>query len=409
VRDQLLVRLTESGDAAWADVGADGLKGDVTTGPIETVAGRARGRTVTLVVPGSDVLLTEVDLPLRRRQRLLQAIPFALEDAVAEDVEGLHFAVGSRQPGGAVAVAALSRERFDAWMQALRGQGIEPHRVVPETLALPRGADEWRVLVEGERALVRTGPESGFAVDRENLPRVVRVTLEEANSRRPARIVVSGDDPNARDELAAASADLVEATVADPDPAPPLALLARGLAGSPGIDLLQGPYDRRASLAARLRPWRAAAVLAALWVVVEVGLQVYDYRALAAEQARLAARIETVFREALPGAQRMVNPRVQIERALKASGTRGGSAAGFLALLAESGQVMREQAGSARLTGLNFRSGRLDLDIEAPDVQALDQLKQAIGRRDGLQSEIQTATARGGRVQSRIQVRRTEG
>lgn len=403
----LLIRLSEGGDARWAVVAGDGtLVGAEGSGPLEAVRPHLNGRPVTVLVPTADVLLVEADLPVRNRQRLLQALPYALEDSLAEEVEGLHFAVGRRASGGGVAVAAVARERLESWLAALREVGVSPERMVPDVLAVPRPAGEWHVLVESDRALVHTGPDEGFAADRGNLPLLMRASLEEAEGARPQRIVVGGQDPSAVVEVSAAVADLVDSTVPEPTPVPALATLARGLSEPGALDLLQGAYDRRASLAAQLRPWRLALALALVWLLVEVGPRAYDYHRLEAEREALTLRGKALFHDALPGAQRMVNPRVQMERVLKGLRQSSTSSDSFLALLAATGQVLSRSPALARLLSLNYRGGRLDLDVDASDVQALDRLKQDLERETGLQVEIQTANTRDGRVQSRLQLRR---
>jgi general secretion pathway protein L len=402
--DRILVRLDEAEPgASWLALDARGTPaGAAERGPIEALAGAARGRRVTLLAPGAEVLLTEAELPTRNRQRLLKALPYALEEHLADDVDALHLAVGAGRAGGRVAVAAVARARLDGWLAALQGAALEPAQVVPETLALPLAEGEWRVLVEGDQALVRSGPQTGFAADRENLPALLRAALEEAGEARPARVVIGGDGAEAVIEARAAVADLAE-VLDDPAPLPALELFARGLAAGPAIDLIQGPYDRQGSLGAWLRPWALAAALALLWLALEAGLRVADYRQLQAEQAELAAQVEAIFREALPGTQRMVNPRVQMERALASVRPASAGGEGFLSLLAGAGEALHQVPG-ARVLGLGFRAGRIDLDLEVPDLQALDGLKRQLETQRGLQASIQSVTAREGRVQGRVQV-----
>ncbi|MCU0936488.1 MAG: type II secretion system protein GspL [Gammaproteobacteria bacterium] len=394
--ERILLRLTASDPPAgeWLPVdprGAPaGAGGDLASIP--------RGAAVTVLVPGTDVLLTEAAVPTRSRGRLLQALPFALEDQLAEETEHLHLAVGPIL-GGPVAVAVASRSALEGWLGALRQSGVEPAALVPDVLALPLAPGTWHVTVEGPQALVRTGERAGFAADRQALGTLLRLALE-GTPRPPERLTVSAGDPAAIDEARTATADLVAEVEASSETGLPL--LARGLGARPALDLLQGAYDRRASVTDRLRPWRWAALVAGLWVAAEGARLAVEQQRLEREAAALQTRVEAAFRRALPGAQRMVNPRVQIERALQGAAPAAGT--GFLALLAASGEVLREVPG-ARLRGVSYRLGRLDLDLEVPDIQALDRLKQDLARRGEVEATIQTATAQDGRVQSRIQVR----
>jgi general secretion pathway protein L len=203
--ERILLRLTASDPPAgeWLPVdprGAPaGAGGDLASIP--------RGAAVTVLVPGADVLLTEAAVPTRSRGRLLQALPFALEDQLAEETEHLHLAVGPIL-GGPVAVAVASRSALEGWLGALRQSGVEPAALVPDVLALPLAPGTWHVAVEGPRALVRTGERAGFAADRQALGTLLRLALE-GTPRPPERLTVSAGDPAAIDEARTATADLV--------------------------------------------------------------------------------------------------------------------------------------------------------------------------------------------------------
>src|SRR5690606_4269507 len=55
-------------------------------------------RRIVCAIPGTDVYLDHVNLPSSRsRRKLQQAVPFALEDDLAEDLDDLQFALGKEQ------------------------------------------------------------------------------------------------------------------------------------------------------------------------------------------------------------------------------------------------------------------------------------------------------------------------
>jgi regulator of protease activity HflC (stomatin/prohibitin superfamily) len=59
---------------------------------------------------------------------------------------------------------------------------------------------------------------------------------------------------------------------------------------------------------------------------------------------------------------------------------------------------------NARIEALSFRGNALDLRLVAPSVEALDGIKQAMGR-SGVDAELQSATPRGEVVEGRMQLR----
>jgi len=67
------------------------------SGPLRQAAAAAGSRRLAVIVPRSDVLMTEVELPVKSGGvRLQQVVPYALEEQLAADIDTLHFALGER-------------------------------------------------------------------------------------------------------------------------------------------------------------------------------------------------------------------------------------------------------------------------------------------------------------------------
>ncbi|MBT8143217.1 MAG: hypothetical protein KJO55_00865, partial [Gammaproteobacteria bacterium] len=79
------------------------------SGSLDDAATRAAQRKVVMLVPPQQVLRTNAVLPVKGQARMLQAIPFALEEHLATDVADMHFAIGERDSDGKVAVAAADK------------------------------------------------------------------------------------------------------------------------------------------------------------------------------------------------------------------------------------------------------------------------------------------------------------
>ena len=73
-----------------------------------------------------DLLTTTVLIPGRSNSKIKAALPFALEENLAEDVENLHFAVGERQENGRLPVCVCRQDKIDGWLSRLSDAGIEP-------------------------------------------------------------------------------------------------------------------------------------------------------------------------------------------------------------------------------------------------------------------------------------------
>ena len=96
MRETLIVYLSgdDTGECRYLLLDGEGEPGgEVVTGTLSQAAGEAAARRVVVLVPGSEVLLAEIRVPGTNRQKVLRAIPYALEEQVAEDVEALHLSL----------------------------------------------------------------------------------------------------------------------------------------------------------------------------------------------------------------------------------------------------------------------------------------------------------------------------
>lgn len=416
------------------------------TGPLSNLSGESVGCRVIVFVPGGDVVLLAANVPAMSRQRMSMAVPFALEDQLASDLDSLHFAFGRRSDEEPLPVAVVDRTRMTTWLSRLDEAGIRPDALVPETLALPSMPDAWTILVDtgtarspdamdapladrtqlidsaekGNRrelphsALVRTGLLTGFAVELANLDVVVRDALIEAGENAPRRIRLlrcshgshAGRAAGGKTEgeetpiLASVDCQLLEG----PRESDKLAALATHFDDRHAINLLQGPYSRETGIGELWRAWRIPIVLTTVWLVVWIGGLLMDIAGLSARSRSLETEIQSVYRQAFPDARKMNNLRTRMARGLGELREAGrGQSVGFLDLLDRIG-VYLQSTRNARLTNLYFRSGELELRVEMTDLQAFDRLKDRLIREAGLTVEVLSATTRKGAVMGHLKI-----
>ncbi len=351
-------------------------------------------RRVIVLVPGAEVSLYQARVPGSNRQRILRAIPFALEEELANDVETLHFAIGQSLGDDGYPVAVVDRQRMDDWMEQLREAGIHAHQCVPDMLALPR-AEGWSLLPEADTVLVRSGDYSGFSCDMDNLSVLV------------AMLTAREELPKTANIFSAAILDLegIDVTL-DVTQQQPLELFARGWFAGPTIDLLQGDYSRREEWGRYLRPWKTSAALFVAALVLSSVSAGLNYSHLSQQKEQLDTDIQALYKQTFPKARRIVNPRAQMEQELKKLQRRdGGGGADFLGMFAETANVVRVAKGVA-VKGASYRDGRLDLELLADNLQLLDSLKQSLVNSGSLDAEIQSATTESNRkIKSRIRIK----
>ncbi len=371
--------------------------GVVQHGTPGELAVQTSGARLILVAPGEMVTLHRVPLPSRNRATWIRAVPYALEDQLVEDIEHLHFALGSQPEDGNLPVAVIQQAVLRAWLTTCAEAGATPVAVVPDPLLLPWEEGEWSVLLEGERAVVRLGRWQGFATERGMLELLVNQSLAEAGDARPQRLRVWGGPPS---EIA--GTDL--ALQIEDDRIEPLAIFATAYHAATTLNLLQGPFSGRAHWGRWLRPWRVAAVLGGLWLLTEGISQIHQQAWLQKEVVALRSEMERLYRETVPGATRIVNPRAQLEARLRELQPSGASAGTFLELLHQGGQPLTDFP-EVTLRALGYRDGQLSLDLQGGSPAVLDQLQQQLSQQSGLRIEMRT-TQRDGQVESKVTVAR---
>lgn len=366
----------------------------VEQAPLEDLLKLAPGRRTVLIVSSADLRLAGVQLPARQAAKVLQAVPFALEDQLADDIETLHFALGTRQADGTWPVAAVARDAMARWIGGFSVHGVRPDAIIPDVLTLPVPADhQLSLLIDGDGVLVRSGPCSGFVCHRDDLELCLQMIDPERS--RVLRTMIPRDqafDPSA----------LPWAQEALHGFSHPLEAMLQGLAGSPHIDLLQGEYSPRQDLLRLWRPWRLAAAMAGASVVLAAAVHGIESFRIGKELEALRAHNRQRYQEIFPSETRIVDLEAQLDQQLaRVSGS--STAATLLPLM----NVAAEATGA--VSGLNvqsvqFRDAALYVGLSAASLQALEQLKTWFETPRAARLEVQAANSGSEGVQIRIKL-----
>jgi general secretion pathway protein L len=372
--------------------------------PLDTVPRNHRPPFV--LIPSTNILLTQIDIPTKQWKRIVQAVPYAVEVQLAENVENLHFALGKRESlSGDIIVAVIARCQMDHYLQLLGTVGFTPAMLVPDVLAVPKPKGGWGILFLDDVALVRTGLQTGFAIEYESLGTALRMALVEHKEAQPQQIVVFiGVEPSS--ELTDLYALDIPVTIKTHEQGV-LAWLALGVIENQPLNLLQGDYCYQDKMAIRLRPWRLMAALLVLLGGLHVVKQYIEYEQLILQRQALNTQIERVFQETFPETRKIVNPRIQMEQKLKELQisinhitTRDDN---FLSILNKISTQLAYTPGFY-LNHIDFYQGRFELQFTVANLQALEYLKQRLINHSGLTVKIQSATSRNEQVECSIRL-----
>ncbi|MGQ0530232.1 MAG: type II secretion system protein GspL [Panacagrimonas sp.] len=362
-------------------------------GPLAAAAALAPGRRVCVFVPAADVRLSKVQVPAKQPAKVLQAVPYALEDQVAEDIDLLHFAIGPRQADGQFPVAIVSRARMQRWTEALSAHGLRPEYLVPESLALDvddNGA-YWHALVEDTQVIVRQNTWSYFTCLAEDLASYL--SLVNPDQSQSLQLHLAGDQRTDWSCLGWPLNLLPHANA--------LTILSAHYRADRAINLLQGSYAQGRDVQRLWKPWQLAAALLLAWLVAGGSAYTLDTLRLSTELQRQDQANLARFQQLFPDQTRVVDLQAQLDQQLRQLG--GGAAGGPFPLLESLAQALAASPG-LKLGGMQYRENALFLSLTANDLQALEALRNWFASHAGTRLEVQSANAESGAVQIRAKL-----
>jgi general secretion pathway protein L len=370
-------------------------------GSLAEAAMAAAGRRVVVLVPGAEVVCFDVDLPALPPGRLLSAVPYALEESVAADVETLHFAVGRRAASGRTLVATVDRTLLQGWLEALRAVGLEPDAMHADCALMAGQPGHLVVFLDGPTAHLARAGEPTLSLPGEPLAAAVDLALQgaalvdgqaDAAGGLGLLVMVDASEGSKRaPEIEALRSRFAALQVRQlPDGALPW--LASQLAAASPVNLLQGAFAPRRQHARDWRQWWLAAALAAAALVLHIGSQALELRQLARAERELDARLAEALaplQGSLPPQASPRDTRRSIEallaRARAGSGT-GDAGGGLLPALAAFAEA-RSATPATRLESIGYDGAAVELRIRAADAGSLEALANAL-RAGGWQAEV---------------------
>lgn len=406
----LVIRLNPAAGSAaaaqnqWLVVDGKGARiGAVQTGTLTEAAAHAAGRRVLLLVPGTDVLLAEPVLPLKSTAKLAQIVPFALEEQLAADVEDLHFAVGKRDGRPGTPVAVVARTRMQEWQDAASSAPLRVDAIHAETATLPVTPNGVTLIVDEGRVYVRRENSQGAVLEVEPLIEALQLALASGDeAREHVTIYVSEADYERERDLLEGLREFTASLQLKLLPDGPLPIMAASAATAPPVNLLQGPYAVKRKLNISFAPWRYAAMLAGVFVVLHFGVKGWEYWHYKQTESALNQQITEVFQQAMPGAPipDPLQARKHIE--LRLNQLRGTAPVSGMMLTLDALSEGLAQAPNTTVETIAYRNNTTEVRVLAPSVDALDRIRQ-VATEKGLGAEIQSASPRESKFEGRLQ------
>ena len=363
-----------------------------------------KGKRIILLIPTEEVVLNSAKIPASNQKLLAKAVPYALEDQLAEDIDELHFVYHRDTVGADVNISAVNKVRLQQWLDALREYDILPHIILPDLFALPLEAEGATLSIDGKRVLFRDAAMSGFVTDSDLLP----VLLPEVINKTEIKKLFIGyaDD--------SAHFNAVDIGIPDDLSVEPMAKLKKicsaSLLQALPLNLLNRFSQKGgSSLLKHLSKWKSVAVLTGmigvLWTVT-TGVKNYQ---LKQQLASLDQGIASVFKKTFPGKPVDTDYRVLhniMEEKLK-SMTNGLEPAvnSPLELLATITPKIKQHK-EIKVSTLRFdHQGGLNLSVTAPSLSGLEKFRTNVDS-DGIDVQVVSSTSSANKVESTLVIKK---
>lgn len=362
--------------AACAGAQADLPVQWVADGVSETLAfGEAQpGGNWTLVLPVEAVTSCAVNLPTRKARWLRQALPFAVEELLAEEVELMHLALGEQLADGRHRVFAVRRSWLAGWLAlcATAPQAIAVDADLlpgPGTALLPLHG---RWLLGGENVTRMALQAQDWA---QLGPLCAQPQIAWYDPQHPALQPV--------DESMAV--------------AEPFVWLAQQPLRN---NLAQGEFAVQSSNGQWQR-WRPLLGLVGMWLVLQWGFNLAQAWHLQRQADDYAAASAALYQELFPQDSKLVNLRAQFDQHLQAGAASGQTR--LLGLLAQVSGALAAEGGQVQISQVDFSEARGDLamQVQAAGFAELERLRERL-QDSGLAVQLGSASREGAGVSARV-------
>lgn len=379
---------------------------------LSSITQYAKGRHVTVVANSADVRLIKHELDLKPNRQLLNALPFMLEDELAEDIDNLHFTIESTGFDKTTQkhfanVAIISKKVLANWLDVLLEHDISTAKIIPEVLCMP--VVQWQGDTDNDNA---SDKESNKESDTVNDAEGSDATTSSSSTK--IQIMAIDDGFLCREgqwqgafveqawlslylqqksdceflsytpvpsELAAVVADNDRnVTVAQQELELPMLLLAKG-ANQSNLNLLQGDFAPKKQVSKSWLLWRPVVYLGVFLLVISFVLNIANWQQKQQQLAAAKTELGAAYKAAFPQEKLRINLlRRQLENKVKALGGSADSARfDFIPVMEQLTPVLKTYS-NVELENIRFDGKRSEVRLEviAPSFQDFEKVRVAL-------------------------------
>lgn len=337
------------------------------------------------VVPGEWVTSHRVTLPAKTRKQFNAALPYALEEALSEDVESMHFVCPSWKANEECIVLSMSKAKIETWQQLSEANRLPVTRLLPDYALIPfHEAAEYSIANNGNEIIANDHTGYGVSIDQDFLDAwIIDVPM--------ASTIAVNDEA------------LVEELIKEyPDRDFRLwnfgYKMAHWLEHTPAMnyDLWADKYRPSVSLRQSGR-FSMPLLIIGLAIFGKMAFDAYRYVALRSEIKSIESEAQMLVKQTFP---QLDSVPAGSERELMLRGLQNMNSAGppatLQTMLSETALVLKQN--NVTISNLVFRDTQLVITCLVSDFSQVDVLTRQLNNRGGLQATLQGSSSDDGEI-----------
>jgi len=410
--DTLLIHynIEQPQQATWSLCNEAGeLTGKITTSSLEEISENAGGHTVIILLNSQCLHINQIKLPIQNLQKMRKAVPYAIEEFIADDIENFHFVVSKNKNTDLTSVAGIEKNTLLNIVQIFEKANIDIEKIIPDAVCLAANETQWACLNYLNNSYLQTNTLNGLILPNEILQYTLANNLADETQNTPNKILLFSEQEN--NEV---FSDLsFEETSSDNEiekihvvyNTHPLVVFCGQYKQAASLNLLQHEFKPKRKSSGHWQHWKLAASIAIIWLVLNLGTTMFKHSQLKDENIVTRAQIEKIYKKSFPKSRKIVNPRVQMEQKLKElkSGSNNNSN-GLIFLLTESFGTLGANKPNITLQSLTFRNNRMDMGLDSANLQSIENLNKKLNSNKKIKSEITSSSSEKDKVKGNIRV-----
>jgi type II secretion system protein L len=362
------IKALESDSLDYAILENETITASLTQSTWKKVIPKARGKKVIVTIPTEQVFLGSANIPSRNKKQLKQAIPFALEDYLIEEVDTQHFVFHSAKQNN-THVGVINQIVLQQWIKLLKRKKLYGATLLPDVFLLKQQAGAWTLSVQGERALLRTGIFSGFSCSTDILPTLLKYQFEDTPEAEQINCLLNYSN-------ASLALELPEDLSIEAYPNESM-VFAKDIIAALPLNLNQGIVVKGGlSKQINWKYWRISTALLVTCILSYMLFLGIQSKRLEQENNHLLAQSKQIFLQTFKDRKRVVNPRVEMQAALtKLRKSSGKIESMYMEILHRVGQLINQDK-QIKIKLIRYRQGELSLSLMANNVSQLEKLNK---------------------------------